>query len=66
VASLKGIKGVAVGDIVRVVVVGMLEQASKLGCSTQDRQVTGMDFFTCTVMCPSGAPDVKFLIKRQE
>ena len=58
VVSLKGIKGAAVGDIVRVVVVGML--ASKLGYSTQDRQVTGiMGFFTCTVMCPTGAPDVK-------
>lgn len=28
VVSLKGIKGVAVGDIVRVVVVGILEQAA--------------------------------------
>lgn len=32
VVSLKGIKGASVGDIVRVVVVGML--ASKLGCNT--------------------------------
>jgi hypothetical protein len=60
VVSLKGIKGAAVGDIVRVVVVGML--ASKFGYSTErvkDRQVTGMVFFTCTVMYPNVAPDVK-------
>jgi len=48
VEILKGINGAGgpVGDIVRVVV-GMLEHASKLGCSNYrcDR------LFTCTVIC---------------
>ena len=46
VVSLRGIKGAAVGDIVRVVVVGMLEQdkQSSGAGAAQDRQVTGMLF----------------------